>query len=151
MNNDFGSTGATRTVLAEYFRAQAAWRDRVAEDYPNDSRNHQSARALEHVANVVESMSVEDEVFQTVALLQCDLDVMVTGEEAGRLAGRYGFDGPFPSADDAERFIRAWVNLYAHEAIKTQLDVGEDMENVRELGRQVLGPDELEAIVDQAI
>jgi hypothetical protein len=96
-------------------------------------------------------MSEGDEVFQRVGLLQCGFDVIDAGEEAGRLAGGYGFHGPSPSADDAESFIREWVSIYTHEMIKMQLDGGEDIEKVRELGRQVLGPDELDSLIDQAM
>lgn len=81
------------TALSEYFAAQAQWRWQKAEEYPEDERNAQSARALESLAEHVAAEEDSDEPL--IAALKNHLDdsgFVFGGEEVNRAVARYGFD-----------------------------------------------------------
>jgi hypothetical protein len=40
--------------LSDYFRGQARWREMKAEEYPEDARNQQAARALLSLADWID-------------------------------------------------------------------------------------------------
>lgn len=75
--------------LSGYFRKQARWRELKAEDYPEDERNAQSARALHSLAEYVEHEDAAD----LVAALERYLfdDHALGGEETHRAVSLYGF------------------------------------------------------------
>jgi len=75
--------------LSDHFRSQADWRQRKAEEYPEDKRNAQSAAALYSLAEYVES---EDGSKDAEALLPHLFEgFTLGGEEADRAVTRYGF------------------------------------------------------------
>src|ERR1700694_2520811 len=90
-----------RTALAEYFSNQAGWRERKAEEYPDDRRNADSALRLRQLAEDVLTLPVDDERLRIVAgmawIEDAGMDwvedgVFLAGEEAGRIASRAGVD-----------------------------------------------------------
>jgi len=75
--------------LSDHFRSQADWRQRKAEEYPEDKRNAQSAAALYSLAEYVES---EDGSKDAEALLPHLFEgLTLGGEETNRVVSRYGF------------------------------------------------------------
>jgi hypothetical protein len=77
--------------LTEYFRNQAAWRRTKAEEYPEDARNEQSARALESLADYVDSGEAKKGAVAALEAHIPDTGAAVGGEEAQREVARYGF------------------------------------------------------------
>ncbi len=75
--------------LADYFRAQAEWRDSKAEEYPEDARNEQSAAALRSLAEFIESG--EDGGLAGALEPHLSEGFSLGGEEAQREVARYGF------------------------------------------------------------
>lgn len=120
------STKTVREALAEWFREQSQFRQRKAEQYPLDTRNADSAAALEQVAVYVLSLPDADpqlrKLSKSAALLFAEgvfsspkvheLDSFSSEREALRC----GFDG---SIDPAEWFAD-WVNTVIEEAAELQ-------------------------------
>jgi hypothetical protein len=145
--------GTTRTMLARYFREQSAWRLRVADDYLDDPRNRQCAEALQRLAFLVDQMPLDDEVFRALGALQrdADFDVISPSKEAGALAARYGFNGPSPTDEEGEDFIREWMKVFVREWFKELIVEGDDFSHIRGLGTQVMSPEELEALISGTV
>ena len=80
------------SILSNYVREQAGWREEKAEDHPDDQRNVQSAKALNSLADYLEHEDAS--VNQNVNFL-CELDAgtgsFTPGEQGRYLVGRYGF------------------------------------------------------------
>ena len=81
-------------ALSDYFASQAEWRRHKAEEYPEDARNAQSARALESLAAFVardeEGHSEAGAIVDALEKHMFDEDSF-GGEEAERAVSRYGF------------------------------------------------------------
>jgi hypothetical protein len=80
--------------VADCFRMTALWRDKKAEEYPDDPRNAQSAAALRELAEYVESISDDPRVRFLAAQRQHSADGITVGVAAQNLIARFGFDGP---------------------------------------------------------
>lgn len=76
--------------LAEIIRNQAGWRYGKAEEYPEDARNLRSAKALDALADYVDT----GEEAQTVSALDAHIceGLSIGGENVSRYLSRYGFD-----------------------------------------------------------
>ena len=105
-----------KILLAEWLDYQAAWRTMKAEEYPEDDRNASSAHALFEAAAYARTMADDDP--RLVVLYGVESPVL--GQEASRLASRYGFDerGPGYSEDEFIADLLAAVerDLAAEEA-----------------------------------
>ena len=80
--------------LSDYFRNQAAWRSQKADEYPDDSRNAQSADALYSLAEYVEGdQRGGKETGALVAALEQHLfdATLLGGPSMARAVSRYGF------------------------------------------------------------
>lgn len=113
------------TDLAEYFRSQANWREGRAEEYPDDKRNEQSARALQSLAEFVES---DEPNVQVVAALEGDLHPdshALGGEETARAVSRYGYGYPATDASHGD-FLEELVQLCLRDAYEYAREHGED-------------------------
>jgi len=88
-------------AVAEYLRGQADWRRDVAERYPDDLRNLQSARALDSLAEYAED---EDEEVQHLvdALDPFVMEGGLGGQETARAVSRYGYGYPVSTAQHEE-------------------------------------------------
>lgn len=83
-----------RAALADYVQNVARLREMVAEDYPNDDRNKQSAEALCGLAEWVRRLPDDDHRLAKLGgwmHLQA-LDVVSPSERGERETSRYGFD-----------------------------------------------------------
>jgi hypothetical protein len=85
-----------REAVVAYIRSTADWRDRKAEEYPDDERNARSATALREMADLVEQLPEDAAEFVALSeVILCVLtdDILMPGEEASRFLSRYGFSG----------------------------------------------------------
>lgn len=105
-------TSTNTTALAEYFRYQANWRDAKAEQYPDDERNVQSARALRSLAEYVDSGEAETRDRWIIQALDAHLfeEFTFAGEEAQREVSRYGYGYAATNDNQHEAFLpELWV------------------------------------------
>jgi hypothetical protein len=102
---------ATMTDLADYLRQQADWRDSKAEEYPDDTRNEQSARALRSLAEYVDSGEADARMPWIVPAVEAHLSEDFTlGAEAQREVSRYGFGYDATALGQHEDFLAdLWI------------------------------------------
>lgn len=101
--------------LTEYVRAQADWRRKKADEFPDDERNLRSAEALESLADFIEHGSEED--FHESELKHPTLPIMdeylrychgEPDEFVKHLLSRHGYERPLPSD---------WRQAYQHSGV----------------------------------
>lgn len=102
-------------MIVAYLRGQAEWRDHVAEEFPEDTRNVRSATQIREVADYIEQEhDDEDDLVSPIVRLHTDLGAyeLLAGEETLRVASRIGFD-----QDDSEMLalVVGWQLLPAIE------------------------------------
>jgi hypothetical protein len=114
--------------LGEYFREQAAWRRRKADDYPDDERNLQSAAALESLADYVERPdAASGPAGPALAALEPhipDPGAPLGGEEVGRVVSRYGFGWAVTRESQHEQMLEELVVLCLADAYEFAGDAG---------------------------
>jgi hypothetical protein len=110
--------------LAEYFRSQAEWRWTKAEEYPEDKRNEQSAKALESLAAFVDSDGVN---VQTLAYLESNLSEKFSlgGEQTQREVSRYGYGYPVTEGSHID-FLEELAQFCLQDAYEFATEHGED-------------------------
>jgi hypothetical protein len=111
--------------LSDYFRAQAEWRERKAEEYPEDERNAQSAAALRSLAEFVEPR--EDGRYDLSVLHDLAAHVFegsLGGEETQRVVSRYGFGYGVSAAQHVE-FLDELLLLCLQDAYEFVGDGGD--------------------------
>jgi len=130
-------------AVAEYLRGQARWRENVAERYPDDPRNLQSARALDSLAEYAEDEDADaDAVHLVDALAPFVWESRVGGEETARAVSRYGYGYPVSTAQHEE--------MLEEMAVLCLVDAYEDaMEAKGDDPTDVLLPAETEAARDR--
>ena len=104
---------STPTALGDFFRDQAGWRWSKAEEYPEDKRNEQSARALEDLARWVElegDGSGTREAEFVPAVEEHMFGASLGGEEAKRAVARYGFGYEVDRTTHEEFMRELWVH-----------------------------------------
>jgi len=149
-----------REPLAAYLRETADWRDRKAEEYPDDPRNVRSAAALRALAEYVSHLPDDHEVLVALAAAERCLYIdgrISPGEEASRVASRFGFyetwngdlvltlfaDAVRREATDYRRDQSRWIVKELYDAAKASsatdwlaleeyLTTGEDAEHYAE-------------------
>jgi hypothetical protein len=102
-------------MLSDYFFNEARWRWEKAGEYPDDARNAASAQALANLAAWVRELPDEDPDVRALAWLHhgwYGVDGLLPGEEAARLASRYGFGG---SVESPESFLHTFVDAIVSE------------------------------------
>lgn len=116
------------TSIADYFRSQAAWRLRIAEQYPDDPRNVQSADALDSLADFV----APDEAGQCKAGSVLDRlapfvweGPTLGGEQVARATSRYGY-GYAVGLSSHEEFLEELAALCVSDAYEFARDSGDD-------------------------
>ncbi len=78
--------------VVSHLQSQASWRGLKAEEYPDDARSEQSARALYSLVEYIESGEAESRDKSTLPMLEQHApDGVVGGERAERTVSRYGF------------------------------------------------------------
>ena len=98
-------------VVADYFRDQANWRDRKADEYPDDERNMRCATGLRDLASHVESLPDDDERLLILRARGADdwaadpLPVWTPGEEGAWLGARFRFHNP---DEDPDQFFTSF-------------------------------------------
>lgn len=116
--------------LSEYFREQAAWRRRKADEYPNDGRNLRSAEALESLADYVERPdTASGPAGPAIAALEPHIPepgASLGGEEAGRAVSRYGFGPAVMRENDHEWLLNRLVALCLADAYELVRDHADD-------------------------
>lgn len=117
------------TAIADYFRSQAAWRRRIAEEYPNDPRNLQSAAALDALADYVEPDEAGQyeagSVLDQLAPFVFGDGPTLGGEQVARVTSRYGY-GYTVGPSTHEAFLDELVALCVSDAYEFARDTGED-------------------------
>ena len=91
-------------MLGEYFAGQSQWRLIKADEYPDDVRNVESAAALRDLAAYVRNAPDDHRWIEKLAALvdAQRADVWMPGEEAARLASRFGFDHEGDSQEELD-------------------------------------------------
>lgn len=92
------------------------YRKQRAEQYPQDSRNQQSADALAELYSYVEAMPEDHELWEALGgayLGDGDIDIQI-GEAISDYLGRYGFDGK----EDHTKFAESIVDVAASKKEK---------------------------------
>lgn len=85
-------------MLAQHVRDQAAWRWRIAQEYPEDNRNAQSATGLEELASYIEAHPRNPNLLVIEAWYRDHgLDHFAPGEETSRAIGCFRFHNPTES------------------------------------------------------
>jgi hypothetical protein len=143
------------TKLADYFRSQAEWRDRKAEEYPEDKRNVQSAAALRSLADYVEPIDgreAEGPSGKRILSRVYDVEQHLTeqhltegtltlgGERTKREVARYGFGQPVTD-ESHKKFLEDLLPLCLKDAYEFAEDHHDDPTGQ-------LHPFEVEAAVD---
>lgn len=113
------------TTLAEYFRAQAEWREQKASEYPDDQRNAQSAAALRSLAEFVETDERAAESVKALEPFEYDTGVFQGGEQVNREVARYGY-GYAVTDGTHEEVLRELVVLCLAEAYEFVAEHGDD-------------------------
>ena len=111
-----------RRALAEAVKGQAEWRQRKAEEYPDDRRNARAAEALEGLAAHVLTLPDDDDRLRNLTMLVGGRDIFVFGQQASQALGRFGFDGP---GEDADSFLDYLVGLAAEDEFELAEMAGE--------------------------
>lgn len=123
--------GSGRQMLVDFLLEQAKWRSRVAEDYPEDGRNEQSAAALTGLAEFVQRIPVDHPAFVAINILDGyggGGGIMLGGSEFSSVAGRFGFANKWipPTEEDMEQFVTELVDTYVSEWLDEYIDGGSD-------------------------
>ncbi len=128
--------------LSDYFRSQADWRQRKAEEYPDDARNAQSAAALYSLAEYVEPDERGDHEAEGVDALLPHLfeGFSLGGEEAHRAVSRYGFGYTATAPTQHIEFLEGLQVSCMEDAYEFARDAGEGDDPT-----ETLWPCELEA------
>lgn len=113
------------TDLGKYLREQADWRRSKAEEYPDDERNVNSARALDDLAAVVDERpdDVRVRYLTDHHLLE---SVALGGEKTHRHVARWGFDRGITTADAQDAFLSELCAFAAQDAYELIRDNRED-------------------------
>ena len=121
------------TDLANYFRAQAEWRDAKAEEYPEDKRNAKSAVALRALAEYVEPIEHEtaespsgEHYLSFVLPVEAHLfeGMILGGERTRREVSRYGYGHPVTGSP--EQFLGDLLLLCIKDAYEHAAEHGDD-------------------------
>jgi len=118
------SDDALRQRLAEYFRDQASWRYRVAEDYPDDPRNQRCAAALEDLAERSLALGSDHELLRVTRVMQQFFDVVSPSEGAASYsASRFHFHNNDLAPDE---FLTWFASQWAEDEVTSMKeDAGE--------------------------
>ena len=110
------------TMLSDYIRAQALWRESKAEEYPDDERNAHSAAALEALAAYVDKGA---DACDTWTITTLDLLLDEGTEPDGRVSravSRYGFSHGAPSHLHHAAFLDALVTDAYMDAYEVMIE-----------------------------
>jgi hypothetical protein len=107
-------------IIAMHLREQSEWRAWKGEEYPEDDRNAISSRALEALAEHVETLPDEDSRIEALSVAIVG-DRFMPGEEASRMISRYGFftPGPRQASPDPDEFLTELAELVPREHRET--------------------------------
>jgi len=122
-------SGSGRQILVNFLIEQARWRERVAEDYPEDHRNKQSTLALAGLAEFVRRMPVGHPSFVAINTLQnYGGSGFLSGDEFSSMAGRFGFANNWvgPDEEGMEQFVVDLVDVYVREWLDSYADADAD-------------------------
>ena len=92
-----------RELFELKIESAADWRNRKAEEYPDDSRNAASAKALKALLEYLPGVSDDHSIFHSLAYYsETDLEETLEAVEIeNNMLSRYGFDGE----EDPESFL----------------------------------------------
>ena len=104
-------TDATARLVARLGHS-AAWREGKAEEYPDDERNWQTARALRRAAAEVAALPDDDPRLLRLAHVYDNDDTAIVAIEAMILViGRHGFDSADATTDELLAALAAAADL----------------------------------------
>ena len=113
------------TALGRYFRNQANWRRSKAAAYPDDSRNAQSAQALESLADYIDSVEGTGHSPSVDALAdQLSDGVSLGGQETQRAVTGYGFGYDATSSMQHEEFVDGLLVKCAEDSYELVREIG---------------------------
>ncbi len=120
---------SSTTALAVYFRSQSAWRNAKAEEYPEDLRNQQSARALASLSEYVESGAAEERspgIDEALDAHIPDIGAAVGGAVTQHKVSRYGFGYEATSPSQHGEFLEELWCASMEDAYEFAGEHGED-------------------------
>ena len=94
-----------QAAIAEFMDGQAAWRSSIAAEYPEDRRNAQASDALDRLADYIRGLPDDDERLVNIGHMAFMDGMFDPGPDASREIGRFGFNGPPPSADEVDQYV----------------------------------------------
>ena len=106
-----------KELLGYQVEGKAEWRATKAEEYPDDERNARCSQALYRLAEGLEAIPDDHDLYQQferlIERLGGDgmLEIAQDGEE-DQLISRYGFDDPNDDGSDPESFLRELMEIY---------------------------------------
>jgi hypothetical protein len=106
----------TQDMLADYFFDQARWRWEKAGEHPEDSRNEVTAKELSELADWLRTLPDDHPDIMAIRTLHgpggWEVDAILPGEEASRLASRFG---GFDTHQSPEAFLHEFVDAFIAE------------------------------------
>jgi hypothetical protein len=101
-------------AIVDYFLGQAEWREQKATEYPDDSRNAQSAACLRSLAAYVLGRTEDDEVLRELATWAVRDGKFMPFTEGAWLVSRFGYDF---STEDYAGFLASLTTVTRREEI----------------------------------
>jgi hypothetical protein len=98
----------TAALIGDYLRSIAAWRRQRYQDDLRDSRNLQSASALEELAAYIATLPPTDERLQHLKRLAVEGEMFVPGQQTAYEIGRFRF---FSEEATLDGFLERIVEL----------------------------------------
>jgi hypothetical protein len=116
------SVRKVRADLAEKVDNQANWRSMIAEEYPDDPRNHRAENCLRELAGYVRGLPDDDPRLMRAAAMAASIGgdvwmVIGSGEESQYVLGRYGFHKETGPSDGLD-----WLIETSEQDVRAALD-----------------------------
>ena len=106
-----------KETLVSKVEGQAKWRAERAEEWPEDQRNARSFQALSRLAEALNAIPDDHEIYRNLERLTDRLGgdgLLRLAEQGGEelLISRYGLDSSADDGSDPERFLRGLLGIY---------------------------------------
>jgi hypothetical protein len=120
-----------KEIIGEYLDGRADWRQRKAEEYPDDKRNQRSADGISELAAYVRALPEDDERLRELSQLAIYGDVFspfesqtTPGHDAATAIGRFRFT-EFAAHKDCSDFLTEIISQLTDDKLEWGHEVGE--------------------------